>query len=218
MRFVAAGLLAMTLGANAGAQVRRTKRESSANRKARIQKAVDDTYSHRWEVFGGGGYLRFRSGQYLQKNNEVTWATSATYMLNPKLGIVADVRGAYGNAKVGNNIYNVYNPLITEYTFLGGPSYRFYAKQKTAASAHVMAGYTLGNFDGGSKAIPAPLLGMWPTSNRPVFSVGVNYDYNFYPNLAFRVTPTYVGTTFGSTLQNNLGINAGIVYRFGRLK
>jgi hypothetical protein len=222
MRYVAAGLLALTLGSAAAPSeaqlVRRTKRESSANRKARIQKAVDDTYTHKWEVFGGGGYLRFRSGQYLQKNNEVTWATSATYMLNPRLGIVGDIRGAYGNAKVGNNIYSVYNPLITEYTFLAGPSYRFYAKQKNAASIHVMGGYTLGNFDGGSKSIPAPLLGMWPTSNRAVFSAGLNYDYNFYPNLAFRVTPTYVGTTFGGTLQNNLGVNAGIVYRFGRLK
>ena len=222
IRYLAAGLLALTLGVAAvpseAQLIRRTKRESSANRKARIQKAVDDTYTHRWEVFGGGGYLRFRSGQYLQKNNEVTWATSGTYMLNPRLGIIGDIRGAFGNAKVGNNIYSVYNPLITEYTFLAGPSYRFYAKQKNAVSAHVMAGYSLGNFDGGSKSIPAPLLGLWPTSNRPVFSVGVSYDYNFYPNLAFRVTPTYVGTTFGSTLQNNLGINAGIVYRFGRIQ
>ena len=222
MRYVAAGLLVLALGVAAvpseAQLVRRTKRESSANRKARIQKAVDDTYTHKWEVFGGGGYLRFRSGQYLQKNNEVTWATSATYMLNPRLGIIGDVRGAFGNAKVGNNIYNVYNPLITEYTFLAGPSYRFYAKQKNAASVQAMAGYTLGNFDGGSKSIPAPLLGMWPTSNRAVFSVGASYDYNFYPNFAFRVTPTYVGTTFGGTVQNNLGVNAGVVYRFGRLK
>ena len=222
MRYMAAGLFALALGAAAvpsDAQlVRRTKRESSANRKARIQQAVDDTYTHRWELFGGGGYLRFRSGQYLQKNNEVTWAASGTYMLNPRLGIIADARGGFGNAKVGNNIYSVYNPLITEYTFMGGPTYRFYARQKNAVSGHVMAGYSLGNFDGGSKSIPAPLLGLWPTSNRPVFSVGVNYDYNFYPNLAFRVTPTYVGTTFGSTLQNNLGINAGIVYRFGKIR
>lgn len=223
MRVLAAGLLAVAMMfgavAPAGAQMaRRTRRESSANRKARIQKAVEETYTHRWELFGGGGYLRFRSGQYLQRNNEVTWAASGAYMLNPKLGIIADARGGFGNAKVGNNIYSVYNPLITEYTFMGGPTYRFYATQKNAASVQVMGGYSLGNFDGGSKAIPAPLLGMWPTSNRPVFSAGVSYDYNFYPNLAFRVTPTYVGTTFGSTLQNNLGVNTGIVYRFGRVR
>lgn len=220
--------IAGTATSAAHAQGRRSRRESNANRKARVERTIDETYSHRFEIFGGGGYLRFRPGQNLQKNNEVTWAASATYYLNPKLGIIADARGGYGNAKIGNTIYNIPNPLITEYTFMAGPSYRFYAKQKMAASAHVLAGYSLGNFDGGSKAIPATLLGMWATSNKPVFSVGVNLDYNLYPNLAFRVTPTYVGTTFrgidlksgnsNGSIQNNFGINAGIVYRFGKVK
>ena len=203
---------------SAQAQGRRSRRESNANRKARIERTIQETYSQRYELFGGGGYLRFRSGQYTQNNNEVTWAVSGTYYLNPKVGIIADVRGSYGNAKVGNTIYNIGNPLITEYTFMGGPSYRFYAKQKMAASVHVLGGYTLGNFDGGTKGIPAPSVGLWPTSNRAAFSAGVNLDYNFYPNLAFRLTPTYVGTTFGGTVQNNLGVNAGIVYRFGKPK
>jgi predicted porin len=65
-----------------------------------------------------------------------------------------------------------------------------------------------------------------------VFILGANVDYNFYPNFAFRVTPTYVGTMFNGinltngipngtsngSIQNNLGVNAGIVYRFGRIK
>jgi hypothetical protein len=216
----------------AHAQVRRTRRESNANRKARIERTIQDTYSHRYELFGGGGYLRFRSGEYLQRNNEVTWATSGTYFLNPKLGITADVRGAFGNAKVGNTIYNVANPLITEYTIMGGATYRFYAKQKFAISGNALAGFALGNFDGGSKGVSAPLLGMWATSNRPAFSVGANLDYNFYPNLAFRIGPTWVGTAFhgnninpdgslgsqNGTIQSNLGFNAGIIYRFGRIK
>jgi hypothetical protein len=214
--------------ASAHAQVRRsTRRESNANRKARIERTIEETYSHRYELFGGGGYLRFRSGEYLQKNNEITWATSGSYFLNPKLGITGDIRGAYGNAKVGNTIYNVANPLITEYTFMGGPSYRFYAKQKFAITGNVLGGYSLGNFDGGSKGIPATNLGMWATSNRPVISAGVSLDYNLYQNLAFRVTPTYVGTFFrgvnlgtgqsNGSIQNNLGFNAGIVYRFGKI-
>jgi hypothetical protein len=31
-----------------------------------------------------------------------------------------------------------------------------------------------------------------------------------------RVTPEYVMTNFGSTIQNNLGFTAGIVIRFGK--
>ena len=235
MQRLAVVLFAVTLivgNTVAHAQVRRTRRESNANRKARIERTIQDTYSHRWELFGGGGYLRFRSGEYLQKNNEVTWAASGTYFLNPKLGITGDARGGFGNAKVGNTIYNIANPLITEYTLMGGVTYRLYMKQKFAISASGLAGYALGNFDGGSKGVPAQNLGMWATSNRAAFSVGANFDYNFYPNLALRLTPTYVGTAFrgmnltngvpngtvNGTIQNNLGFNAGIVYRFGRIK
>jgi hypothetical protein len=34
----------------------------------------------------------------------------------------------------------------------------------------------------------------------------------------FRITPSYLGTTYGGTLQNNLGFEMGVVYRFGRQK
>jgi hypothetical protein len=216
---------------SACAQARPVHRETNANRKQRIERTIQDTYSHRWEIFGGGGYLRFRSGEYLQRNNQVTWATSATYFLNPKLGITGDIRGSYGDAKVGNTIYNIGNPLITQYTFMGGPSYRLYTSMKFAVSINGMGGYALGNFDGGSKGIPAEKLGMWSTSNKPVISGNINVDYNLYPNIAIRVTPTYVGTFFrgndvnvngslgatNGTIQNNLGVNAGVVYRFGRI-
>ena len=212
-------LLFVCAGMAAGAQTRRpARRETSATRKARVQRTIEDTYSHRWEAAGGGGYLRWRSGPYLQKNNEVTFWTGATYFLNPKLGITGGIDGAYGNAKIGNTIYNIPNPQISEYTFLAGPTYRLYAEQKAAISVYAEGGTALGKFGGGSKGIPDVDLGLWPSSNaRAAFSGGVNFDYNFFPNLAARVSPTYVGTTFGGTVQNNFGINVGVVYRFGRI-
>lgn len=197
---------------------RRQRRETNANRQARIARIVQDTYSHRWEVAGGGGYLRYRSGESLQRNNEITFWMTGTRYFNPKLGIVADVRGAYGNAKIYNIGLITFDPQVSQYTFLAGPSYRFYAKEKTAVSAFAVGGVGLGKFDSGSKGIPSSLLGTWPSGYRPAFSVGLNLDYNFYPNLAARITPTYVGTTFGGSLQNNAGFNIGLVYRFGRIK
>ena len=198
---------------------RRVRRESSANRKARIQRTIEETYSHRQEVSGGGGLLRFRPGQYLRRSNEVTFYLNDTYYLNNnKLGVMADVHGAYGNAQIGNTIYNIPDPQISEYIFSAGPSYRFYAKQRTAASAFVTGGVGYGKFDTGSKGIPPTLVGIWPAEWRPAFTAGVNLDYNFYPNLAARLTPTYVGTTFGGTVENSLGFNIGLVYRFGHMK
>src|ERR1700712_2444359 len=220
-KLVAAVLLAVSViaGSDMQAQTRRPRRESSANRKARIQRTIEDTYSHRWEVAGGGGYLRWRSGPFLQKNNEVTFFMNGTYFLNPKLGITGDIRGAYGNAKIGNTIFDLDNPQISEYTFMGGPTYRLYAKQKSAISLYALGGSALGKFGGGSKGIIDTDLGLWPSSNaRAAFSVGANFDYNLFPNLAFRVSPAYVGTTFGGTVQNSIGGNLGVVYRFGRIR
>ncbi|HEY2038535.1 MAG TPA: outer membrane beta-barrel protein [Edaphobacter sp.] len=194
------------------------RRETNANRRARIERTIQDTYSHQWEAGGGGGYLRFRSGELLQKNNEVTFWLSGTRYFNPKLGVVGEIRGAYGNAKVGNTIFNIKNPQISQYTFMAGPNYRFYMREKTAISVFGTVGAGVGKFDSGSKNIPAEQLGLWPSETRAVFSVGANIDYSFYPNLAFRVTPTYLGSTWGGTVQNNLGVNLGVVYRFGHIK
>ena len=193
------------------------RRETNAARQARIARTIQETYSHRWEIIGGGGYLRFRSGENTQKNNEVSWATAANYYLNPKLAVVGDIRGSFGNAHTTtNNLFGVYTAQINEYTFMGGVNYRFLEKEKFATSVSVLGGDGWGIFSGGSKGVSSTALGIWPDGNKPAFSVGVNFDYNFYPNLAFRVTPTYVGTTFGSTVQNNVGFNMGVVYRFGR--
>ncbi len=84
-------------------------------------------------------------------------------------------------------------------------------------SAVGTGGVTLSKFGGDTKGLPSQDLGLWKDSNaNPTFTLGVNLDYNIYNNLAFRVQPTYVLTTFGSTVQNNLGVNLGVVYRFGR--
>ena len=47
---------------------------------------------------------------------------------------------------------------------------------------------------------------------------GSSLDLNLYPNLAFRITPSYTATTFGGTVENNAGFEMGVVYRFGRQK
>jgi hypothetical protein len=233
---VAGVLLAVSMASGAvAAQAqtpRRSRRESSANRKARIARMIAETYSHRYEVAGGGGFLRFQSGAP-QRSSEVTFFMTGTYFLNPKLGIIGDIRGAYGNAKIGNNVGSPttlgFNPQISEYPFLGGVAYRLYAKEKFAATVTAEGGVALGKFDGGAKGLTSAELGVWQSTTKPAFSLGANFDYNFYPNLAFRVSPTYVGTLFrrdpadtthgaDGTIQNNWGVNIGIVYRFGKIK
>ncbi|HXE06461.1 MAG TPA: hypothetical protein VN612_01110 [Acidobacteriaceae bacterium] len=214
-------LIALIAAPAASAQFH-THRETNANRRARIQRQITDTYTHRYEVSGGGGYLRFRSGQFTQKNNEVDFFFNTTYYFNEKLGATAEVRGYYGKAKLPNGTpYANYvgNPQISEYPFMVGPTYRVYLHQHIGGSIFALGGTAIGKFDGDTKGIASTQLGFWPSAvAKPAFSVGANVDINLYPNLAFRIAPNYMGTTFGGSLQNNLGVNLGINYRFGRQK
>lgn len=194
-------------------------RRIRANKQARIARNIQESYSHKYEVAGGGGFLRFREGQYLQKITQVNFFATGTYHLNPIWAIAADVRGMYGNGNIPNvfALNGVYKPQISEYTFMAGPQYRFIGKEKYSVSANVTGGVALSKFGGDAKGLKSQDLGLWPDSNaKPSFAVNLIGDYNIYNNIAVRVEPTYLATTFGGKLQNNLGVNFGVVYRFGR--
>lgn len=256
-RFLAAGLVAgVFFGGAAGhssAQatrkpVRRPRRETNASREARIARTIQATYAHQWEIAGGGGYLRWRSGESTKRNNEISWNTTASYYLNPKLAIVGDAQGSFGNAhqqlasgdSTTDQFYfaQVPNPQINEYFFTGGVNYRFIRKENVAVSVQGTGGTAWGIFSGGAKGLTGPEVGLWHDGFRPAAKIAVNVDYNFYPNLAFRVSPTYILTnfqytpeidainaaqtgvapTYSGAIQNNLGINFAVLYRFGRQK
>jgi len=222
-----AAVFILTLAALAGSagQAQTTRKpghETNANRKARIERQIKETYTHRWEVGGGGGWLRFRSGEYNQKNSEIAFWMDTTYYFNEKLGLTGEIRGGYGNAKPLQGVPDlnaVGYPQISEYPFMAGPTYRLRTKLRYDVSVFALGGTAIGKFDGDLHNLPVSQFGFWPSTNaRPAFSVGGNLDLNVYPNLAFRIAPSYLGTTFGGSLQNNVGFEMGLVFRFGRQK
>ena len=108
------------------------------------------------------------------------------------------------------------SPQINEYTFMGGASYRFYRKEKVSSQRTGARRNRLGNLLRRLQGPEQHCTGNLAGRVKPAFSLGVSADYNFFPNLALRFTPTYVGTNFGGTVQNNIGFNAGVIYRFGK--
>ena len=218
---LSAALIAGALAQPAAAQdASRTAPNTNANRQARTNREIADTYTHRWEFGGGGGYLRFRAGPSLKKDSELAFWFNGTYYLSRKLGITGELRGAYGDAQLYNyaTTYGVnYRPQISEYPYMGGATYRVYMQPHLGVSVFGLAGAAIGKFDADTKGVPAPTLGLWPSANaRPAFSAGANADINIYPNLAFRIAPSYSPTMFGDKFQNNLGVNLGLVLRLGR--
>jgi hypothetical protein len=189
-----------------------------ARRKRRTEQIIQDTYSHKYEFYSGGGYLRFRPGSTLQKNSEGGWNVGITDYLHGKLGVTADFRGYYGTTYTYVNPYQVFSPSISQYTFMAGPQYRFFEGQHWGWSAYVLAGVGHGNFDTGTGGLPGSYIGLYPNGNALNMTPGVLVDYNLGPGLALRLSSVYLVSHYGSEFQNNLGFNAGVVYRFGRQK
>lgn len=196
--------------------LRQAQARVRARRRLRVEQIIQDTYSHKYETYFGGGFLRFRPGTNLQRNSEADWNVGLTDYLRGRLGVTADFRGYYGTTYTYVNPYQVFSPSISQYTFMAGPQYRLYEGQHWGWSAYVLAGVGHGNFGTGTGGLPPTLIGLYPNSNSFNMTPGAAVDYNLGPGLAIRLSSAYLLSRYGGDTQNNLGFNIGIVYRFGR--
>ncbi len=196
--------------------LREAQARVNARRKIRIRQIIQDTYSHKYEVNFAGGSLRFTPGDHLQRLNEAGWIIGLTDYFHGDLGISADFRGYYGATYTGTNPYSVFNPSISQYTFMAGPRYRFFKGQHWGWTAEILAGAGHGNFGTGTHGLPPQLVGLYTDSTVVNFLGGASADWNLSPAVAFRFTANELITNYGSSLQENLGGNMGIVYRFGK--
>jgi hypothetical protein len=187
-----------------------------ARREQRRAQAIRDTYLHLYEVFVGGGYLRTTPGPGLQKLTEYSWNVAGTRYFGEKLGVTVDGRGYYGTAFVGLNPSNITRPSISQYDVMAGPTYRFFLRPRYSVAAHAMGGVAIGNFSGDTSGFSPQSLGLYPDSTTYAFTGGVLSEVNISPNLALRLEGDYLGTGFGSEMQNGFGFNYGLVYRFGK--
>ena len=188
-----------------------------ARREQRRAQAIHDTYGHLYEVFVGGGYLRTKPGPDLQKVTMYSWDVAVTRFFNEKLGVTADGRGYYGTAYVRNNETALTRPAVSTYSFMAGPTYRFYVRPRYSLSARGMGGVAIGNFSGDTNGFTPASLGLYSDATTYALSGGVVGDVNVSPNLSLRLSGDYFGTGFGSQTQNGVGFTYGFVYRFGKL-
>jgi hypothetical protein len=187
-----------------------------ARREQRRAQAIRDTYLHVYEAFVGGGYLRTTPGPGLQKLTEYSWNAAFTRYYGEKLGLTIDGRGYYGTAFVGLNSSNITRPSISQYDVLFGPTYRFRLRPKYSLGVRGEGGVALGNFSGDTSGFSPKSLGLYADSTTYAVDGGVFGEVNISPNLSLRLTGEYLGTGYGSEMQNGIGFNYGIVYRFGK--
>ena len=187
-----------------------------ARREQRRATAIHDVYSHLYEAYVGGGYLRFTPGSKLQRLNEYSWNVGVTRYYNEKLGVTIDGRGIYGTAYLGNNQFSLIKPAISQYSAMIGPTYRFILQPKYSVSGRILVGGVFSNFYGDANGYNSADTGLYPDGSTLGASASVPFEYNITPNVGLRVAPEYFLTSFGSTVQNNLGFTAGLVIRWGK--
>ena len=187
-----------------------------ARREQRRTQAIRDTYLHLYEAYVAGGYLRTTPGPGLQKVTEYAWNAAVTRYYGERLGVTVDGRGYYGTAYVGLNPSNITRPAISQYDILAGPTYRLRLRPKYSLGVRGEGGVAIGNFSGDTSGFSPQSLGLYADSTTYAVDGGIFGEANLSPNLSLRLTGEYLGTGFGSTMQNGYGFNYGIVYRFGK--
>lgn len=190
-------------------------------RQRREAQAVTDTYTHRWDVYLGGEYMRFRVGPYLHNSGVGGWTFGLTRYFTPRFGITADVRGMYGTNSLGptnGGGYNTYNASFSVFPFTIGPQYRFYGSSKFSVSGAAQVGAVYGYFDANTNGIPPQLVGFYPASIVGGAIISADLDYNLSSALAVRLAPHMVLDNFGGNIDHNQGFLVGLVYRLGRQK
>jgi len=196
-----------------------------ARREARRVAAIDDVYSHLYEVYVGTGYLRFLPGdgavpgKGLQHLNEYSWNVGVTRYFNQKLGVTIDGRGTYGSAYIGPNAVSnsaIVKPAISQYGAMIGPTYRFVLHPRYSISGRVLAGAEYGNFSRDLRPFTPASLGLYSDGTAVAISASVPIEYNVSPKVGIRVAPEYLLTNFGGSIQNNRGVTGGIVVRWGK--
>jgi hypothetical protein len=187
-----------------------------ARREQRRAQAIKDVYLHLYEAYVGIGYLRFTPGPDLQRVTDYAWDTGFTRYYGERLGVTLDARGYYGTSYVGLNFSGVTRPAISTYTFMGGPTYRLYIQPKYSISGRVMGGMAMGNFSSDTSGFGSTALGMYADSNTYAVNGSLLGEYNLTPAVGLRLGGDYLGTGFGSKMQNNFGFTGAIVYRFGK--
>lgn len=190
-----------------------------ARREARRSAAIREVYTQLYEAYAGSGYMRFHPGPHLQRDNEYNWNVGFTRYFSERLGATIDGRGYYSQAFAGINQPSnsfITNPVISQYTAMIGPTYRFLIHPRYSVSARVLGGFAYGNFSGDLGTFTPAEVGLYPNGSSPAINVGVPVEYNVSPTIGLRLAPEYMYTRFGSENQGSLGFTGSLVYRWGK--
>lgn len=186
------------------------------------------------ELFGGYSYFGLPAveGSGLTAANLNGWNASAKLNLRPRIGLVADFGGNYGERRM---VPTQFQPIETkpgtfrQHTILFGPEIRAFGNDRFNVNVRALIGAAY--VDTLVLPLPAPiqqppdLLGnpqppitaFHSGDEKPVTgALGGSLDYRISERLYYRIQPELVVVHLGSTNDKSLRLSTGIVFTFGR--
>lgn len=188
----------------------------AASASAQARDAIQTPYVSGNEIFVGGNYLRAASGPVLGNTEFGGWNIGATHYFTPLLGLTADFQGDYGHAPISSTVLLANNPFVYQHLFLLGPQIRWHRGERFASSLRVLIGATdtVSNSDTGS--IPPSAFGLYPSATTLAMKPGGTFDVNLSPRVALRLAPGVLLERQGGSLQRDLSVSTGFVFRLGK--
>lgn len=164
------------------------------------------------------------------------WDAAAKFNVTPRIGLLADFSGHYGDRGVqlpaGSNPSVQPRPGdMRQHTFLFGPEFRLLGQDRLAVNVRALAGVARRNTLVAPLSQPVestpPLIGNPPApitqvtytgGNGFAASFGGSIDYRINARFSYRIIqPELLLTRFGGSTQPDVRVSSGILFTFGKL-
>ena len=172
------------------------------------------------EVFGGYSYAKANPEAPLPKQNMNGWMGGASGYMTHWFGASVEIAAGFGSiaapSGIGGTALN-----FKEYSYMGGPQFRFVNTKKLQTSVKWLFGGSFGQANIPSSTSPSTVQALAQAGylgfNQTKFAmlVGVPVDVSVSKLFAIRFEPGLYMTDFNKTKQSNFRFSVGPVFRFG---
>jgi hypothetical protein len=171
----------------------------------------------RLQVFGGYSYLRLteQPGAFLKSTNLNGWDASVKLNVAPRIGLVADFSGHYGQRGFTALTQNGGAASIRQHTYLFGPEVRLMKLDRVTVNARALLGVAHTN------STPIPRFMLLSPNNTFATSFGGSVDYRISDRLSYRIVQPELFVVRSGNMgtnhwqQYNFRLSSGIVFSSG---
>ena len=177
--------------------------------------SVSAQYQYAGEVGVGYSTLNLEPGVEFDKTRMNGWYGSFAGYYNEWMGMAVDVSNQYGKGTPRAGFGETTSVDLTHWSYLFGPEVRVVRTERFAVAPRALFGVSRGGAKPDTFSVDGTPVRYSFKNSKFSMAIGVAFDVNITPRIAWRVQPQYFLTSFSSGRQSNFSFTTGILYRFG---